>query len=277
LSHRRIGFTIDLWRRLRYKNIIMKIENNTFLVTGGASGLGYATAKMIVGNGGNAILLDVNEETGITAETNLGTTSKFIKTDVTNEEQVQSAVNQSVEAYGSIAGIINCAGVGPAKRVVGKEGPHALDFFQKVININLIGTFNTLRLVADKMQNNEPNAEGERGIVINTASVAAFDGQIGQVAYSASKGGIVAMTLPIAREFARMGVRVMAIAPGIFETPLLASLPQDAQDSLGKQVPFPPRLGRPSEFANLVKQIIENTMLNGEVIRLDGAIRMGAK
>lgn len=255
----------------------MKIENKTFLITGGASGLGFATAKMIVENGGNAILLDVNEQTGVAAQTDLGSKAKFIKTDVTNEEQVQSAVNQSVESYGNIAGIINCAGVGPAKRVVGKDGPHPLDFFQKVININLIGTFNTLRLVADKMQNNEPNTEGERGIVINTASVAAFDGQIGQAAYSASKGGIVAMTLPIAREFARMGIRVMAIAPGIFETPLLASLPQEAQDSLGKQVPFPPRLGRPSEFANLVKQIIENSMLNGEVIRLDGAIRMGAK
>lgn len=255
----------------------MKIENNTFLITGGASGLGFATAKMIVENGGNAVLIDVNEEAGTTAQSNLGSKSKFIKTDVTSEEQVQSAVNQAVEMFESVEGIINCAGVGPAKRVVGKEGPHPLDFFQKVININLIGTFNTLRLVADKMQNNEPNTEGERGIIINTASVAAFDGQIGQAAYSASKGGIVAMTLPIAREFARMGIRVMAIAPGIFETPLLASLPQDAQDSLGKQVPFPPRLGRPSEFANLVKQIIENTMLNGEVIRLDGAIRMGAK
>ncbi|GGD76556.1 3-hydroxyacyl-CoA dehydrogenase [Emticicia aquatilis] len=255
----------------------MKIENNTFLITGGASGLGFATAKMIVENGGNAVLLDVNEEAGTTAQSNLGTKSKFIKTDVTNEVQVQSAVSQSIEAYGSVEGIINCAGVGPAKRVVGKDGPHPLDFFQKVININLIGTFNTLRLVADKMQNNEPNTEGERGIIINTASVAAFDGQIGQAAYSASKGGIVAMTLPIAREFARMGIRVMAIAPGIFETPLLASLPQEAQDSLGKQVPFPPRLGRPAEFANLVKHIIENTMLNGEVIRLDGAIRMGAK
>ncbi|MDZ7934659.1 MAG: 3-hydroxyacyl-CoA dehydrogenase [Emticicia sp.] len=255
----------------------MKIENKTFLVTGGASGLGFATAKMIIDNGGNAVLLDVNEEAGAKAETDLGAKSKFIKTDVTNEEQVQSAVNQSVEAYGSLSGIINCAGVGPAKRVVGKDGPHALDFFQKVVNINLIGTFNTIRLVADKMQNNEPNTDGERGVVINTASVAAFDGQIGQAAYAASKGGIVAMTLPIAREFARMGIRVMAIAPGIFETPLLASLPQDAQDSLGKQVPFPSRLGKPAEFANLVKQIIENTMLNGEVIRLDGAIRMGAK
>lgn len=255
----------------------MKIENNTFLITGGASGLGLATAKMIIKNGGNTVLLDVNEEAGTTAQTDLGEKSKFIKTDVTNEEQVQSAVNQAIETFKSIEGIINCAGVGPAKRVVGKDGPHPLDFFQNVININLIGTFNTLRVVADKMQSNEPNAEDERGIVINTASVAAFDGQIGQAAYSASKGGIVAMTLPIAREFARMGIRVMAIAPGIFETPLLASLPQEAQDSLGKQVPFPQRLGKPAEFATLVKQIIENTMLNGEVIRLDGAIRMGAK
>ena len=255
----------------------MKIENNTFLITGGASGLGLATAKMIIKNGGNTVLLDVNEEAGTTAQTDLGEKSKFIKTDVTNEEQVQSAVNQAIETFKSIEGIINCAGVGPAKRVVGKDGPHPLDFFQNVININLIVTFNTLRVVADKMQSNEPNAEDERGIVINTASVAAFDGQIGQAAYSASKGGIVAMTLPIAREFARMGIRVMAIAPGIFETPLLASLPQEAQDSLGKQVPFPQRLGKPAEFATLVKQIIENTMLNGEVIRLDGAIRMGAK
>jgi len=255
----------------------MKIENNTFLITGGASGLGLATAKMIIKNGGNTVLLDVNEEAGTTAQTDLGEKSKFIKTDVTNEEHVQSAVNQAIETFKSIEGIINCAGVGPAKRVVGKDGPHPLDFFQNVININLIGTFNTLRVVADKMQSNEPNAEDERGIVINTASVAAFDGQIGQAAYSASKGGIVAMTLPIAREFARMGIRVMAIAPGIFETPLLASLPQEAQDSLGKQVPFPQRLGKPAEFATLVKQIIENTMLNGEVIRLDGAIRMGAK
>lgn len=255
----------------------MKIENKTFLVTGGASGLGLATAKMIIENGGNAVLLDVNEEAGTKAQANFGEKSKFVKTDVTNEQEVQNTISQSIALFGSIAGIINCAGVGPAKRVVGKDGPHPLDFFQKVININLIGTFNTLRLVANEMQNNEPNEGGERGIIINTASVAAFDGQIGQAAYSASKGGIVAMTLPIAREFARMGIRVMAIAPGIFETPLLASLPQEAQDSLGKQVPFPPRLGKPTEFANLVKHIIENQMLNGEVIRLDGAIRMGAK
>ena len=255
----------------------MNIQNKTFLVTGGASGLGLATAKMIVENGGNAVILDINEAAGLQAETEIGKQSLFIKTDVSSEESVQNAIEKAKNAFGEINGLVNCAGVGPAKRVVGKDGVHGLDFFQKVVNINLIGTFNVIRLAAFEMQNNEAEGGGERGIIINTASVAAFDGQIGQAAYSASKGGIVAMTLPIAREFARMGIRVMTIAPGIFETPLLASLPQDAQDSLGKQVPFPPRLGKPAEFANLVKHIIENQMLNGEVIRLDGAIRMGAK
>lgn len=255
----------------------MKIENNTFLITGGASGLGFATAQMIIENGGNAVLLDVNVEAGEKAEANLGEKAKFVETDVANEEQVQNSIDISVNHFGGIHGVANCAGVGPAMRVVGKNGPHSLDFFSKVININLIGTFNVIRLATNVMQNNEPNEGGERGIIINTASVAAFDGQIGQAAYSASKGGIVAMTLPIARELARMGIRVMTIAPGIFETPLLASLPQDAQDSLGMQVPFPPRLGKPFEYANLVKHIIENVMLNGEVIRLDGAIRMNAK
>jgi NAD(P)-dependent dehydrogenase (short-subunit alcohol dehydrogenase family) len=255
----------------------MKIENNTFLITGGASGLGFATAKMIIENGGNAVLLDINEMAGQQAELGLGNKARFVKTDVCSEEQVQNAIDQAVNTFGGLSGVINCAGTGPAMRVVGKNGPHALDFFSKVITINLIGTFNVIRLATNFMQNNEPNEEGERGVIINTASVAAFDGQIGQAAYSASKGGIVAMTLPIARELARMGVRIMAIAPGIFETPLLASLPLEAQESLGKQVPFPPRLGRPSEFATLVKQIFENIMLNGEVIRLDGGIRMGAK
>ena len=255
----------------------MKIENNTFLITGGASGLGFATAQMIIENGGNAVLLDVNVEAGEKAEANLGEKAKFVETDVANEEQVQNSIDISVNHFGGIHGVANCAGVGPAMRVVGKNGPHSLDFFSKVININLIGTFNVIRLATNVMQNNEPNEGGERGIIINTASVAAFDGQIGQAAYSASKGGIVAMTLPIARELARMGIRVMTIAPGIFETPLLASLPKDAKDSLGMQVPFPPRLGKPFEYANLVKHIIENVMLNGEVIRLDGAIRMNAK
>ena len=256
----------------------MKIENNTFLVTGGASGLGLATAKMIVENGGNAVIIDINETAGIEATQAIGKQILFVKTDVSSEESVQNAINEAKKAFGSIHGAINCAGVGPAKRVVGKDGPHPLDFFQRVININLVGTFNVIRLVANEIALNASLRGGlDAGIIINTASVAAFDGQIGQAAYSASKGGIVAMTLPIAREFARMNIRVMTIAPGIFETPLLASLPQEAQDSLGKQVPFPPRLGRPDEFAALVKHIIENQMLNGEVIRLDGAIRMGAK
>ena len=256
---------------------IMEIKNKTFLITGGASGLGYATAKMIIENGGNAVLLDVNAETGEKAENELGKNTKFVKADVTSEEQVQNAVDAAVNHFGGINGVSNCAGIGPAMRVVGKNGPHNLEFFSKVITINLIGTFNVLRLATNVMQNNLPNEGGERGIIINTASVAAFDGQIGQAAYSASKGGIIAMTLPIARELARMGIRVMAIAPGIFETPLLASMPDDVRESLGKQVPFPPRLGQPDEYANLVKHIIENQMLNGEVIRLDGAIRMGAK
>jgi NAD(P)-dependent dehydrogenase (short-subunit alcohol dehydrogenase family) len=255
----------------------MTIKNNTFIITGGASGLGLATAQMIIENEGNALLLDVNEEAGRNAENHLGKNSRFIKTDVANEEAVQNAIDAAVQLFGGLHGIINCAGVGPAQRVVGKNGVHSLEFFHKVLNVNLVGTFNVIRLATNIMQNNEPNQSGERGIIINTASVAAFDGQIGQAAYAASKGGVVAMTLPIARELARMGIRVMTIAPGIFETPLLASLPQDAQDSLGKQVPFPPRLGKPAEFASLVQHIIHNEMLNGEVIRLDGAIRMGAK
>jgi NAD(P)-dependent dehydrogenase (short-subunit alcohol dehydrogenase family) len=252
----------------------MNIQNQTFIITGGASGLGLATTKMIVENGGNAVVLDINEQAGKSLESDK---ILFVKTDVSNEEQVQNAIDLAIKTFGGLHGICNCAGVGPAQRVVGKNGPHSLEFFSKVVSINLIGTFNVIRLATNVMQNNEPNEGGERGIIINTASVAAFDGQIGQAAYSASKGGVAAMTLPIARELARMGIRVMTIAPGIFETPMLSSMPQDVQDSLGKQVPFPSRLGRPSEYANLVKHIIENQMLNGEVIRLDGAIRMNSK
>jgi NAD(P)-dependent dehydrogenase (short-subunit alcohol dehydrogenase family) len=255
----------------------MNIKNKTFLITGGASGLGFATAKMIIENGGNTVLSDINENAAEQALQDLGKQAIFVKTDVCSEEQVQNAIDNAIDTFGGISGVVNCAGMGPAMRVVGKNGVHSLEYFSKVININLIGTFNVIRLATNVMQNNEPNEEGERGIIINTASVAAFDGQIGQAAYSASKGGIVAMTLPIARELARMGIRVMTIAPGIFETPLLSNLPQEAFDSLGKQVPFPPRLGKPTEYAALAKHIIENTMLNGEVIRLDGAIRMAAK
>lgn len=264
----------------------MNIQQKTFLITGGASGLGLATAQMIVENGGNAVLLDINEEAGQKAESELGPQARFAKTDVSNEEQVQAAIDLAISTFGSINGVANCAGIGPAQRVVGKNGPHALGLFSKVIQINLIGTFNVIRLAAAVMQNNDltfpldggiEGSSGERGVIINTASVAAFDGQIGQAAYSASKGGIVAMTLPIARELARFGIRVMTIAPGIFETPLLMGMPDDVKESLGQQVPFPSRLGQPHEYAALAKQIIENQMLNGEVIRLDGAIRMTAK
>jgi NAD(P)-dependent dehydrogenase (short-subunit alcohol dehydrogenase family) len=200
-----------------------------------------------------------------------------VKTDVTSEEDVQNAVTTAVEGFGRLNGVINCAGIGPAARVLSRTGPHDLSNFSKVININLIGTFNVIRLAAGAMTKNEPNESGERGVMVNTASVAAFDGQIGQAAYSASKGGIVGMTLPIAREFARFGIRVMTIAPGIFDTPMLAGLPEAVRESLGQQVPFPSRLGQPDEFAALVKHIVENEMLNGEIIRLDGAIRMAPR
>ena len=255
----------------------MQIKDKTFLITGGASGLGFATAKTIIEHGGKALLADINALTGEQAERTLGKNAKFVQTDVSNEESVQNAISIALDTFGSLNGAINCAGIGPAERVVGKNGPHSLASFTKTISINLIGTFNVIRLAAAVMQNNEAGESGERGVIINTASVAAFDGQIGQAAYSASKGGIVAMTLPIAREFARIGIRVMTIAPGLFETPLLAGLPEEARISLGQQVPFPARLGQPAEYAALAKHIIKNQMLNGEVIRLDGAIRMAAK
>lgn len=255
----------------------MEIKGHTFLVTGAASGLGFATAEMLVHAGGQVLMLDVQEEKGQNAAGILGPKAYFLLCDVRTETQVQAAVQMAKEKLGGVHGLINCAGLGPAKRVVGKEGPHPLDAFEQIVQVNLIGTFNTLRLAANEMQKNTPNTDGERGIVINTASVAAFDGQIGQAAYAASKGGIVSMTLPIAREFAQLGIRVNCIAPGIFETPLLKNLPQEVQDSLANQIPFPMRLGKPAEYANLVKHMIENTMLNGEVVRLDGAIRMGSK
>ena len=254
----------------------MTIKDKVFIITGGASGLGLATAKMILAHEGRAIMLDINAETGLQAENELGKDCKFIQTDVTSEVSVQAAIHETIQTFGGLHGVVNCAGIGPSQRVLGRNGVQSLDFFSRVININLIGSFNVLRLGAEAIQKNEP-IDTERGIIINTASVAAFDGQIGQAAYSASKGGIVAMTLPIARELAQFGIRVMTIAPGIFETPLLMNMSEEVRQSLGKQVPFPSRLGKPDEFAQLVKHIIENTMLNGEVIRLDGAIRMAAK
>ena len=255
----------------------MRLDGKTVLVTGGASGLGRATVEMVVQNGGRAVILDVNEAAGTALATTLGSACKFVRTDVTSEADAQRAIDAAAQAFGAIHGAVNAAGIGAAERVLGKEGPQPLANFSRVIQINLVGTFNLIRLAAAAMAKNDPNEAGERGVIVNTASVAAYDGQIGQAAYSASKGGIVGMTLPIAREFARIGVRVMTIAPGTFDTPLLAGLPEAARQSLAQQVPFPSRLGRPAEYAALVRHIFENEMLNGEVIRLDGAIRMAPK
>ncbi|MDE3736753.1 MULTISPECIES: 3-hydroxyacyl-CoA dehydrogenase [Pseudomonas] len=255
----------------------MRIENSVFLVTGGSSGLGLATARELVGQGGKVVLVDINADAGAARAEELGANARFVKADITRDEDARAAVTAAVEAFGGLHGLVNCAGVAPAEKVIGRNGAHALDSFARTISINLVGSFNMLRLAAEAMAQGEPNQEGERGVIINTASVAAFDGQIGQAAYSASKSGVVGMTLPIARELARHGIRVMCIAPGIFETPMMAGMPQEVRDSLGAAVPFPPRLGRPSEYAALVRHIVENTMLNGEVIRLDGAIRMAAK
>jgi NAD(P)-dependent dehydrogenase (short-subunit alcohol dehydrogenase family) len=255
----------------------MQLKGSTFIVTGGASGLGAAVARMVVGEGGSVVLADVKDAEGEALARELGTEARFVRTDVTDEASAKAAVEVAVEAFGGLRGLVNCAGIATGEKVVGKDGPHALSNFVRTININLIGTFNMTRLAADQMAKAAPDAEGERGVIVNTASVAAFDGQIGQAAYSASKAGIVGMTLPIARELARYGIRVMTIAPGIFETPMMGQIPADIAESLGKMVPFPPRLGRPPEFASLVREIVTNVMLNGEVIRLDGAIRMAPK
>ena len=245
----------------------MRIEGKTAFITGGASGLGAASAGMIVANGGRVIIADLKPGA------DLGQAAVFAQTDVTDPAQLQSAIARS----GRLHILINCAGIGTPARVVGKDGPMPLDRFTRIIGVNLIGTFNAIRLAAAAMIANDPNEDGERGVIINTASVAAFEGQIGQAAYSASKGGVVSMTLPIARELARHGIRVMTIAPGLFDTPMMAGLPEPERLSLGQSVPFPPRLGRPSEYAQLARHIIENPMLNGSVIRLDGAIRMAPK
>jgi NAD(P)-dependent dehydrogenase (short-subunit alcohol dehydrogenase family) len=255
----------------------MQLKGSTFIVTGGGSGLGAATVEMIVSNGGNAVIADVNRAAGEALAAKLGKQARFVECDVGREDHGKAAVELALKEFGGLQGLVNCAGIAVGEKTVGKEGPHALASFARVINVNLIGSFNMIRLAADAMSKQQPNAAGERGVIVNTASVAAFDGQIGQAAYSASKGGIVGMTLPIARDLSRSGIRVVTIAPGIFETPMLKGLPPEVQDSLGKQVPFPSRLGRASEYAALVKHIAENEMLNGETIRLDGAIRMGPK
>jgi NAD(P)-dependent dehydrogenase (short-subunit alcohol dehydrogenase family) len=255
----------------------MEIKNSTFIVTGGSSGLGAATVEMVVAAGANAIIADVNKSQGEALAEKLGKHARYVECDVTREDQGKGAVAAALKEFGSLQALVNCAGIAIGEKTVGKDGPHSLEKFAKVININLVGSFNMIRLAADAMSQLQPNAAGERGVIVNTASVAAFDGQIGQAAYSASKGGIVGMTLPIARDLSRSGIRVMTIAPGIFETPMLLGMPKDLQDALGKMVPFPSRLGRPSEYAQLVRHIVENEMLNGEVIRLDGAIRMQPK
>lgn len=255
----------------------MQVSSSTVLVTGGASGLGEACVRRLAQQGAKVVILDLNEALGQALATELGSSVAFVKTDVTNETDVQQAIDTALRLYGRVDVAINCAGIGPPAKTIGKEGPHSLDFFKKVIEINLVGSFNVIRLAAWAMSQQTPNAEGERGVIINTASVAAFDGQMGQAAYSASKGGIVGMTLPIARDLARNGIRVVTIAPGLFHTPLFKGLPAEAVASLEQQVPFPSRLGRPDEYAQMAQSIIENVMLNGETIRLDGAIRMAPK
>ena len=255
----------------------MKIGDTKAIITGGASGLGQAVAEDVVAAGGRVALLDVNAAAGQALVATLGERASFIETDVTSEAAVNAAVAAASQAMGGINLAVNCAGVGWPKRMVGKDGPMPGDFFRKVIEINLVGTLLVCKAAAAEMQKCAPNADGERGALIMTASVAAFDGQIGQVAYSASKGGVVGMTLPMARELAAFGIRVVTIAPGLFLTPMMAALPAEAQESLGQQVPFPPRLGRPAEYASFVRQIVENPMLNGETIRLDGAIRMAPR
>jgi len=255
----------------------MRKHDVVAVVTGGASGLGEATVRQIVEQGGKSIIFDVNDERGQAIVEELGQHALYVRVDVTKEEDVATGLEQAIAAFGPINVAVNCAGIADASKIISKRGVHALGLFEKIIMVNLIGTFNVIRLVAEKMQLNEPNDDGQRGVIINTASVAAFDGQIGQAAYSASKGGVAAMTLPIARELAAFGVRVMTIAPGLIETPMFATLPEPARMALAQMTPFPKRLGKPSEYALLVESIIQNGLLNGEVIRLDGAIRMQPK
>ncbi|MFC0169560.1 3-hydroxyacyl-CoA dehydrogenase [Pseudoduganella danionis] len=252
----------------------MQIQDNVFIVTGGASGLGAATARMLVAQGGKVVLADVQAEAGQALAGELN--AVFVKCDVTSEADGQAVV-AAATALGTLRGLINCAGVAPAMKTVGKDGPHPLELFQRTVNINLIGTFNMARLAADAMSKTAATESGERGVIINTASVAAFDGQIGQAAYAASKAAVAGMTLPMARDLSRNAIRVMTIAPGIFETPMLMGMPEEVRTALGAMVPFPPRLGKPGEYAQLAQAIIENSMLNGETIRLDGAIRMQPK
>ena len=252
----------------------MQIQDRVFIVTGGASGLGEGTARMLATNGGKVVIADMNTERGESVAREIGGT--YLRCDVSNEADGLAVVEKAT-SLGKLAGLVNCAGIAPAEKTVGKNGPHSLASYTKTIMVNLVGSFNMIRLAADAMSKNEPETTGERGVLISTASVAAYDGQIGQAAYAASKGGVVGMTLPIARDLARSGIRNMTIAPGIFGTPMLFTMPQEVQDALAASVPFPSRLGKPEDYAKLVKHILDNDMLNGEVIRLDGAIRMAPK
>ncbi len=254
----------------------MKIEDKVFLVTGAASGLGAATARMIVARGGSVVIADLSPA-GAEVAAQLGERALFQRSDVTREEDGLAAVTAAQNAFGALHGLVNCAGISPGERIAGKQGPHSLESFTRTVTVNLIGSFNMLRLATAAMLRNEPMTDGERGVIINTASIAAYEGQIGQVAYAASKAGIVGMTLPAARELARSGIRVVSIAPGIFLTPMVAAFPTAVQDSLAQSIPFPARLGHAEEYAQLVANICELTMINGETIRLDGALRMAPK
>ncbi|TCK91625.1 NAD(P)-dependent dehydrogenase (short-subunit alcohol dehydrogenase family) [Paraburkholderia sp. BL9I2N2] len=255
----------------------VQIQHKGFVISGGGSGLGAATARRLVEGGASVLLVDLDQDAGTALAAELGRDAHFAKADISDAASAERALNAFCDTVGALHGLINCAGVAPAEKVLGREGPHRLESFARTVQVNLIGAFNMVRLAAACMARNTPETDGERGVIINTASVAAFDGQIGQAGYAASKGGVVAMTLPIARELARDGIRVLAVAPGIMETPMVKGMPTEVQDALGKMVPFPARLGRPEEFAGLVLHILENTYLNGEVIRLDGAIRMAAR
>lgn len=255
----------------------MQIAEHVFIVTGGASGLGAATARMVAAAGGRVVIADVNRAAGAALAQELGAAARFVAADITDEASAQAVVTEAEAAFGGLHGLVNCAGIAIGEKVLGRDGPHALASFARVIAINLVGTFNMIRLAAAAIAKGAPGADGERGVIVNTASVAAFDGQIGQAAYAASKAGVAGLTLPIARELARNGIRVVTIAPGLFETPMMAGLPAEVQASLGSAVPFPSRLGRPEEFAAMVRAVCENPMLNGEVIRLDGALRMAPR
>ncbi|MGH9606219.1 MAG: 3-hydroxyacyl-CoA dehydrogenase [Terracidiphilus sp.] len=255
----------------------MRIENHVFLVTGGASGLGAAVARLVATLGGSVVIADLNREAGAALVAELGPAAAFAAADVTSESDAKAAVEMAVESFGHLHALVNCAGIAPGEKILGRDGPHRLESFAQAVSINLVGTFNMMRLAAEAIQKEAPGEDGERGVIVNTASVAAFDGQIGQAAYAASKGGVAALTLPAARELARYGIRVVTIAPGVFETPMVAGFSPEVQQSLAKSVPFPQRLGRPEEFAALVRHICENRMLNGETIRLDGALRMGPR